>query len=292
MYLQFVAVDSRNFLVLTFASYVFLVFGTVFLFYAANTEKLRKGKIFINIIAFIFIAAILLGAVSLGAVPRGGVFNEYDAQIKDFTLTLEKGSWSEGNRIVYGYSAYQSETIFKADYPVGFVDVFPQWFSNIRIAFEKSINSSGSIYTSLQFFSPPESWLGLTQGTIRQPIAILNGESDVIRIDNGLHWGSYAPDSRRLRVEGYKITFDVALYLEEEVDYGQTVQGTVKSISDRNFLIRDYVVDSKLQSMISILLCGTFIAAVGYIPAKSISPKLNEKLAPTLNNLEKYQGQV
>jgi hypothetical protein len=245
----------------------------------------------------------LFTAFSLASVPRGGIFHNRYVEVKDFVITLEKDSWVEGDRLCYGYSgsAYPRPIIFEADYPVGWVNAFPTWDCAIRVSLNEPVNMNGSIYTSLDFIAPPtpSEWLGFCHYTHRQPIVIIKGNSNTIRIGNFFKWGSVVESAwtamgkahtQRARVEGYRLELTVMLYLEEKADYGSKINCTVHSYG--RFIIRDYVVDSQLQNTTAILLCGVFAGILCFIPAKIIKPKVHSKFAPIIKNAKAFFDQL
>lgn len=304
-YFQRLAINDQHFLLLTFSSYIFLAIGTALLFSASAENQPQRRRIFVNIIILISIAVVLLGAFSLASVPRGGIFHNRRVPLTDFMITLKKGSWVEGERVCYGYSgsAYPQPIIFEADYPVGWVDAFPTWDCSIRVSFDEPVNMNGSIYTRLDFIAAPtpSEWLGFSHGTQIQPIAIVDGTSNTIRIRNFFSWGSVAESSwtamggahmQRARVEGYRLELSVMLYFEEKADYGPKINCTVHPSYDGRFIVRDYVVDSQLQNTAAILLCGVFAGILCFIPAKTIKPKIDSKIAPIISSIETFSAQL
>ena len=70
-YFQYLSMDNKYFLLLTFSSYIFLAIGVALLFSATAEPQPRRRRIFVNITVLIFIAGTLIAANSLATIPRG-----------------------------------------------------------------------------------------------------------------------------------------------------------------------------------------------------------------------------
>jgi len=274
-YFQYLSMDNKYFLLLTFSSYIFLVIGVALLFSATAEPQPRRRRIFVNITVLIFIAGTLIAANSLATIPRGGIQHTYYVLPRSFSATLQRcgepGHYSGGN--------YQ--TLFIADYPVGYAAAFSSWGSYLEISFDKPVNLNGTLYAAFVFTSNPGSFTE----TISRPVSFVNETSAGIDIDtlDFWGWGSSAPNNHRVRVEGYRFELWVSLWVDGE-DYGPKLNFTVQPYGEVR--VCDYVVDSQLQNTAAILLCGVFVGVLCYIPAKSIKPKLVEKVAPRLNRMK------
>ena len=278
-YFQFLAIDNRNFLLLTFSSYIFLAVGAALLFHVAGKPQSRRRKIFVNIVTLIFIAVTLIAANSLATVPRGGIEHTYRVSPKSFSLAIQ--TIGEPGR--YGGSNYPYETIYVADYPVGFVLASASYDFGVEITSEKPLDLSGTLYAAFIFTSAPGSF----QETISRPIAFANRTSvwaDLSTLDFW-GWGSDYPDSHRVRVEGYRIELWVSLWVEGD-DYGSQLNFTVQPYGEVR--VHDYVVDSQLQNMAAILLCGAFAGILCYIPAKLVKPKIVRRFAPIVDHVNRF----
>ncbi len=133
LYFQSVAVTNVNFVLLTFSSYIFLGLGTFLLLYAGAKKQTRWPRILVNVIVFIFIVATLLVANSIATVPRGGIRHDHRVSMNSFTITDDPDESGQ-------YRGEHTETMFEADYPVGYVHVFLSWDYSLRISCSKPAN--------------------------------------------------------------------------------------------------------------------------------------------------------
>jgi len=157
-YFQYLALDHPNFVLLTFTSFVFLAVGAALLIRIVFEPQSRRRRIFINIVAFIFIAVILIAANSLGTIPRGGPVYLYGhtPQQKNFSITVRK----HPELGYYSGSNYPYEILYAADYPVGEVNVFSEVPFVLEVLSDKPLNLNGTLYAALIFICDPL-WRGL-----------------------------------------------------------------------------------------------------------------------------------
>lgn len=280
---QHSATDNKHFLLLTFSSYIFLAIGVALLFSAAAEPQPRRRRNFVNITVSIFIAVTLITAYSLATIPRGGIKHTYHVSPKNFSITLKKhgepGHYSGGN--------YPLETLFIANYPVGYAAAFSEWQFGLEISFDTPVNLNGALYAAFIFTSNPGSF----QERVSRSITFANKTSAWVNIDtlDFWGWGSYAPNNHRVRVEGYRFELWVSLWVDGE-DYGPKLNCTVQPHGEVH--VRDYVVDSQLQNTAAILLCGVLAGILCYIPAKSIKPEIDAKIAPIISRIETFLSEL
>ncbi len=273
-YFQHSALDNQNFLFLTFSSFIFLAIGAVLLLRVGSEpseSQPRRRKIFTNVVVLTFIVVILLAANSLGTIPRGGRVYLYGHSVQQKSFSITVGKYLELD--TYRGSNYPYEILYAADYPVGEINVFCEVPFVLEILSDKPLNLNGTLEASLIFTSDPL-WRGMWI-TKSAPVSFNNNKS--ARADltylNFWGWGSSGPNSNRVRIEGYKIEFCVSLLLSGE-DYGQLLNFIIKPHGYGQWVVSDYVVDSKLQNTAAILLCGVFAGALCYIPAKLTKPAI------------------
>lgn len=156
---------------------------------------------------------------------------------KSFSITLKKhgelGHYSGGN--------YPLETLFFADYPVGYAAAFSEWWFRLGILFDKRVSLNGTLYAAFVFTSNPGSFREI----VSRSITFADETSASMEIDNldFWGWGSSAPNNHRVQIEGYRFELWVSLWVDGE-DYGPKINCTVQPYGEVH--VRDYVVDSQL----------------------------------------------
>jgi hypothetical protein len=267
VYFQILSLDNPFFTILTFSSFLFTAVGTVLLYSASNKTKNRGDKITVYTVTSIFIIALLLAGYSLATIPRGGIKNTFNASPSSFQITASYHETPVTG--VFSGSNYPYETIYIADYPVGWVLALAYWDFTFEITADRPLTMDGTIYTALMFNADA----GTFYETRTEPISFNNEttvSSDVQPEFWG--WGTDMPTSRRVRVNGYTIELWVSIWMNANSS-GPDIRFTITP--DGQIQVSDYQVDSILQNFTAITLSNIFVAMLLGIVAKPIKPKLD-----------------
>lgn len=250
---QQMAMDRKGFLIFMFSSFFFLAAGT-FLIIITFVESYRAEKALCLGVAIVFIVTTLFVANSLAQVPRGGGYSGAVATPKSFTLHGDSG---------------ESQIIYSADYPVSSVRASVGSLDSIIIRTQTPVTLNATVYFWLNL--RPYEWSGYA---LIEPIAFKNESMVEIYPHISKIWGTSQP-ANRTRLERYylelktRIRFDTPI--EPDLDFTFDTSDYVISISG-------FMVDSKFQNGLSIILSGIFIGILCYIPGNLLFNLLFRKL--------------
>jgi hypothetical protein len=275
---QYLAIDNESFLLLTFSSYAFLAFGVILLVFATSAMQTLGRKVFVNVVVLIHLAVILFAAFSLATIPRGGISHTYHVTPKDFTM-VAKYTTHMGQYGYYGGN-YPYETLYATENPIGYISIRPDWQFELHIICEKPVNLTGTLYAGYIITSNP----GAFYETRSTSITFANSASAYADLStlHFLGWGSEYSSNQRTRLQGCKIELWVNLWVYGG-NYGSKLNFTATTHEEID--VQDFVVDSQLQNMMAILLCGIFSGALLYVPAKSVMPRREAKIDPIINSV-------
>jgi hypothetical protein len=277
LYFQLIAIDNQFFLFFMFSSFIFLFFGAVLLFQAASEAHARRRKIFVNIVALFCIAFMLVAAYSLATLPRGGVLQTHYWEPKSFSIIATRFTGPG----TYMGSSYPPEQIYSANYAVGYVAAFANAGpgSLFIISTDEPVNLNGTLYAAFEFTAA----LGTFREIRSVPVTFVNSSRILVGLSSLEFWGwgnYFAYSGHRFRVDWYKIELWVSLWLNGD-DYGSAINFTFEPTT--RIIVDDFTVDSTLQNMAAILLCGIFATVYGYVPVKALKPGFDRKVMPKLN---------
>jgi hypothetical protein len=250
---QQIAIDRKGFLIFMFSSFFFLAAGT-FLIIITFFESYRAEKALCLGVTIVFIVTTLFVANSLAQVPRGGGYSRVVATPKSFTLHGESG---------------ESQIIYSADYSVSYLRASVGSLDSIIIRTQTPVTLNATVYFWLML--RPYERYGYA---LVEPIAFKNESMIEIHPNISKDWGTSHP-TNRIRLEGYYLELKTRIRFDKPIE--PNVDFTFDT-SDYMISIGSFIVDSKFQNGLSIILSGIFIGIMCYIPGNLLFNLLFKKL--------------
>jgi hypothetical protein len=275
--------DSPFFLLALYSSLFFIGLATLLMLYS-NVEgaSKRSRRIFYGLIA-ITIVIIVGVAFSIASVPAGGTHHYSYLAPADAKINLNYDGITSGKT---GYRGRWEQHLLEVNYPIGASWVDYELYG-VQIDTDKSIYANLTVWFSLEFWPNGKYYRSIYDqdgGT-----TLHNGTESYISFRHStftIFWGADDPELRDRLDRGYAV--DLVLEVElESIDYGD-LSVTIPFYSGVH--IDDVEVSSQLEDGTAILFCGIFAAALSYIPARSVKPKIEARLGPMLGRISRSLG--